>query len=349
MMRTRNKKISASKAKDIVNIKLLRSSACLDVIHQIPEGRFDIDNWKITCDYCFNILMDGKDGGIKVNDPKNKRHRRNQYLLKDIAGDAAKIEALKYDLLCRVANDAPINANSATLHPSKQRIINKTVAIPTESSPTPPLLQCNMTPAAPIAPPLETHTPPLAVPTTLSPVACPMPISPLVTHPSSTSPPASNPRLSAFTRVKKEALDELRFKVKKYDDIIAFTKQRRYVFNNAAARRLVGIDVSFAPMLSLVAATRFISLMHHALFKELDLEVSAKEIVNITPTHTLLSNIVVDAAAESLAISRMKFRGSPIFGSADASNKDGAYHMVKEGAKWDHSVDRLFTCTIDAD
>ena len=64
MMRTRNKKISASKAKDIVNIKLLRSSTCLDVIDQIPEGRFDIDNWKIACDYCFNILMGGKDGGI---------------------------------------------------------------------------------------------------------------------------------------------------------------------------------------------------------------------------------------------------------------------------------------------
>ena len=58
--------------------------------------------------------MGTKDGGIKVNSPKNKKHRCNQCLLKDIKGDTAKIEVLKYNLLCHFENDLLINVNSET-------------------------------------------------------------------------------------------------------------------------------------------------------------------------------------------------------------------------------------------
>ena len=107
--------------------------------------------------------------------------------------------------------------------------------------------------------------------------------------------------------------------------------------------------MSFAPMLSLVAATRFVSLIYYSLFKEINIPVTAEQVVTITPSHTLISKIITDTAADSLAIARSKTHGSPVHLSMDAANKDNVHHMVKEAAKWDFNDDYLYTFTIDAD
>ena len=65
---------------------------------------------------------------------------------------------------------------------------------------------------------------------------------------------------------------------------------------------MIDIAMSFTPMLSFVAASHFICLMHYSLIKELSIEVTAKQIVNIAQTHAFISNIVNKTAAEALAI-----------------------------------------------
>ena len=111
---------------------------------------------------------------------------------------------------------------------------------------------------------------------------------------------------------------------------MSFTKRKRFSFLSPDTRRLIGIALAFALMLSLIAANRFITFIFYSILKELGLVVDAQDIVNIAPTHTCTSNIAGDIAAESLAIARRKTHEKPLFLSMDAANKDGLHHMAKE-------------------
>ena len=51
-MRTCNKQNRQNTDRKQINIKLLRSSMCIDAINQLPKGLNDMDNWKIECEYC---------------------------------------------------------------------------------------------------------------------------------------------------------------------------------------------------------------------------------------------------------------------------------------------------------
>ena len=107
--------------------------------------------------------------------------------------------------------------------------------------------------------------------------------------------------------------------------------------------------MAFPPMLSLIAATRFITLILYSFFKEIGLEVDAESMVNITPSHTSISKIISDAAAYALAVARFKTCKVPISYSMDTGNKGGKHFMVKKAASWHHPTDSLFLFAVDSD
>jgi len=106
--------------------------------------------------------------------------------------------------------------------------------------------------------------------------------------------------------------------------------------------------MSFAPMLSLISATRMICLIYYAMFKEIRIKITPEQVINITPYTTQIRNIIFNTACEVLIIARKKCKGNFLFLSMDATNKDGVYHMVKEVALWNVSMNKLFTFTLDA-
>jgi len=63
-------------------------------------------------------------------------------------------------------------------------------------------------------------------------------------------------------------------KAELYDRIIEFTNRKRCDFNSHIARCMIGIAMSFAPMLSFISTTRFIILLVFSIFKELRIEIN---------------------------------------------------------------------------
>ena len=128
-----------------------------------------------------------------------------------------------------------------------------------------------------------------------------------------------------------------------------FTKRKRYVFNNNAARRIIIISMYFVTIKSLVSAIRLLSLIWSSLFKELDIPINHEQIENVTQSHSTIQNIMVEMAADVLAISRAENKNKVLFLSTDAANKNVTFHVVKIIACWHVDEDRLFLFTLDAD
>ena len=105
----------------------------------------------------------------------------------------------------------------------------------------------------------------------------------------------------------------------------------------------------FTPMMSLAAATIFISLICHALFKELDVNLFSREISNVTPIHNCIRRIVFNTAAETLYLARRKTHKQMIFLSINAANKNGVYYIAKVIAVQDDLSECLLVLTIDDD
>ena len=100
--------------------------------------------------------------------------------------------------------------------------------------------------------------------------------------------------------------------------------------------------MSFAPMLSLVAATRLTTFTIDALIKEFGLIIPVQCIAYVTPGLEHLHNTVADADAECLVVARQKNYENALHLSMDAANKDRIHRMVKEIARWDIALDQLF-------
>ena len=60
--------------------------------------------------------------------------------------------------------------------------------------------------------------------------------------------------------------------------------------------------MTYAPMLSWIAASRFIVFILHAFCLQFKIPASNEDIINITPKKTCLANIMEDNAAEILVI-----------------------------------------------
>jgi len=83
-------------------------------------------------------------------------------------------------------------------------------------------------------------------------------------------------------------------KAELYDRIIEFTNRKRCDFNSHITRCMIGITMSFAPILSFISATRFITLLVFSIFKELRIEVNPDQVVNICPSHRYFNqNMIV--------------------------------------------------------
>lgn len=151
------------------------------------------------------------------------------------------------------------------------------------------------------------------------------------------------------TSVNRKYYNEIKEKADKCDKIIAFAKQKRCTFTSSTSKRMISLAMSFAPIMSLIAATRMFYLIYYAIFKEIGIGVTPSDIVNVAPSHAHVRNMTKDTAAEILAIARRKCENRPLFLSIDAENKQGTHHMVKELATWNTDEDSLFTFTLDAD
>ena len=118
-------------------------------------------------------------------------------------------------------------------------------------------------------------------------------------------------------------------KAKRCDKIIEFANRKRCDFNSQSTHRLIGIVIIFATILSFIAATRFVTLIAFTIFKELNIDVKANQVVNTTPSHQHMFNAVHDTATEVLIISRNKTYSIAVYLSMDAANKEGIQFMVK--------------------
>ena len=118
-------------------------------------------------------------------------------------------------------------------------------------------------------------------------------------------------------------------KAKRCEKIIDFTNRKRCNFNSQSARRLIGVAMSFAPMLSFIAAARFATLVVLAIFKELDIYIKAYQAVIFPPSHQHVSSVAHGTATEVLVIARKKTHNIDICVSLDAANKEGIHLMVK--------------------
>ena len=57
----------------------------------------------------------------------------------------------------------------------------------------------------------------------------------------------------------------------------------------------------FVSMLSFISATRFIALVAFDIFKELEINVKAYQVVNVSPSHQHMSNFAHDTATVIVA------------------------------------------------
>ena len=210
-------------------------------------------------------------------------------------------DALNYNLYCEFTHEEPIDVHETKACPSKRSVkkysllknneessiknlISKTDAVEIAMSPSPPLV---------IEPDLIDMPPPPPPPTIID-----------VSKPPAVGAPPT--KSSEHMRVKRSKHLEHKIKAEKYDKITHFTNHKRCTFSNPVSKRFTSLGMSFAPMLSLVAATRLLSLACYAIFREIGVDVGPKEIVHISPTTSHIRNMMFDTAAEILVIARRK-------------------------------------------
>ena len=119
-------------------------------------------------------LQGAKQRRIKVQNPQNKRHRCNHFLLNKIDGEVVTNKLLKHNLTCSLTNDKPLNEQVKTACPStrtKNVSLTRTDSIPPlMQSPSPPhMLEINNSSSIPpmiTSPPTMPTTPTIPTPPT---------------------------------------------------------------------------------------------------------------------------------------------------------------------------------------
>ena len=247
-MKTRKRDTNTNDVKKSINIKALRSSTCIDIIDQLPDGKSDFKNWLIACDCCLDILYGKKCRAKRKQTTINPRLRCSQHLTKNTKGDKVTIETLQYNLLCSFTNEKVIDDKSIAVYPSKRTIVNINPSIDGNNSSTPQLIISpneDISPSNDPIPVLDLPPPIVSPPPIISPTIMP-PSAPIV---------SPSPTTSEYVRIKRQKYCEMKQKADRYDKIINFTKRKQYDFIDYGTCRLIGIAMSFAPMLSLIAAS----------------------------------------------------------------------------------------------
>ena len=119
-MRTRNKQNSQPVSNEVANIKLLRSSACIDAVKQLPSDAHNLGNWRIACDYCFRILNSISKRALRVQNPLDPCMRCSKYLLEEVSDGKITINTSKCNVLCGIAQEKPIDIKPQINYPSKR-------------------------------------------------------------------------------------------------------------------------------------------------------------------------------------------------------------------------------------
>ena len=274
-------------------------------------------NWRSAYNYC-NRILQGINKKKKVKTvTKNKDLRCTKPLNDRFKKGLVTDYTLKHNSLCEFVDEKPLDDESTTIYPSKRKGDKKSIiedqntafVPPLINSPSPPLLLFTIPPLFPSE--FRTLSIPLFIPTIIHPIAHLQPPSVQIPHSkqsSSVQPPIPLEEAppSIYIKMKRDKHYEQKEKSRKWDRIVEFTKRKRSVFTRNSARRLIVIALNFAPMMSLVAATRFISLIYCAILKELGVNVSPQEIANVAPSHNCVRNIMSDAATETLCVARSK-------------------------------------------
>ena len=127
-----------------------------------------------------------------MQNPLDPRIWCSKYLLKEVADGKITINALKYNLLCNIMQEKPIDIKLQINYPSKQCIIQRTTSIP-------PLI---------LSPLLFNYIPPITPPPLAASLSPSPPSTPIPNH----SPPIHNCDVnstSTYVKIKKEKLDKL--------------------------------------------------------------------------------------------------------------------------------------------
>ena len=146
----RRDKISIATDKP-TKVNIFRSSTCIDVVKQLPGGIFNVDNWRISCDCCLEILQGGNKRKKRKKTTVNTRLRCKRPLSDDFMPGNVTDSLLKYSILCHFSNETPIDSNEVTAYPSKRCNKDRTPEPPLIFSPSPPTPSPH--PSATIIPP----------------------------------------------------------------------------------------------------------------------------------------------------------------------------------------------------
>ena len=105
-MKLRNK--AQSEEKTSLQLRVLRSSSCIDVIKQLPGGTRDMTNWYLGCDF-YNSKLQVTPNRKKRKGTNDVRYRCSEPFRKTAVERNITISTIKYNLLCRHINEEPMN------------------------------------------------------------------------------------------------------------------------------------------------------------------------------------------------------------------------------------------------
>ena len=115
------------------------------------------------------------------------------------------------------------------------------------------------------------------------------------------------------------------------------------IFKDPIARGIIAIGLSFAPMLSLGAATRFITAVIFAFCLELKLDPKPEKICDIIPCKNTLSLMMTELSENLLFYVRKKSEKSSLHIAMDGANKGDLHYVIKVLSFWDFEDDELFS------
>ena len=115
------------------------------------------------------------------------------------------------------------------------------------------------------------------------------------------------------------------------------------------SRQAIVLVLCFIPMASATCYTRIMILILGAFLGEVQMNVSAQEIVNPLPSCTTARKLLHETAVDVLTLVMIILSGTKTYFTCDEANKRGACHMIKHNFFYDLSNDHLVTWELDSD
>jgi len=120
--------------------------------------------------------------------------------------------------------------------------------------------------------------------------------------------------------------NELHHKATLWDNITTTIKKKQFSFKDHVARRLIGLVLSYAPMMSWISASKVFTLLLQLFFSQFKIPVKPYHIARSSPSRTTFT----------------------LFLSIDAANKKGMHYVVKVISFCDTNEDDLFVFELDS-